>query len=88
MRAESPARTLANMSAPPRSTVKLPRLAPNASEAEARGERSAIDNDAFLQSPRLPPPPKLPPELALAFSFRSAARFSRQCTCFGGGRVA
>ena len=55
MRAESPAPTLANMSAPPRSTVKLPRLAPNASEADARGERSAIGNDAFLQSPRLPP---------------------------------
>jgi hypothetical protein len=27
------------------------------------------------------------PELPLLFSKRSAAKFSRQCTCFGGGRV-
>lgn len=52
MRPESCAPTLANMSAPPRSTVTLPRLAPRECTPGAHRGRSAKGDDARLETAR------------------------------------
>ncbi len=55
MRSESPAPTLANMSAPPRSTVTLPRLASSAAASDARCDGSAMGAGAGVQTSRQVP---------------------------------
>jgi hypothetical protein len=52
MQPESRAPSLANMSAPPRSTVTLPRLTPGGSATSARGCGSAMGDDASLGAAR------------------------------------
>lgn len=55
MRPESPAPILANMSAPPRSTVTLPRLASKASASRDPGNGLAVGAGAGLQAPHRVP---------------------------------
>lgn len=55
MRPESCAPTLANMSAPPRSTVTLPRLASSAFASDVRFDGSAMGAGAGLQTPHRVP---------------------------------
>lgn len=55
MRTESSASAFANMSAPPRSTVTLPRLASSASASDVRCDGSAMGAGAGLQTPRQVP---------------------------------